>query len=296
MTQDNLTAKAKIIGEIRTTIAELRDLPTLPAVAHQARKIINDPKSSMKDLVEIIKSDLAISGRILRIANSAYYGIPRKVDNLRLALVILGMSEIANLVTTISVLRMFKGKSFPRNFDILKFWGHGAFCAEISVELYKLLKLPIPNGAYIAGLLHDVGKLVMALYFEDLFNKCQSIYEKSELRYHEIEVREIGIDHGHIGSWLVKRWNLPDNITQSIARHHIRPSDAPQFDLSVIVDWADRFYYLARDNDPDQIIEFLNKSEEWKLWHGGRIASNSELQVALIDGAKRSGELITALN
>ena len=258
--------KVQIINQIRTKLEEIRDLPTLPVVAQEARRIIDDPNSNMNNLVHVIEGDMALTSRILRIANSAYYGVPRKIDNLKMALVILGMKEINNLVTTITVMRLFPSDHEYSTFDIPRFWKHSAICAELTIGLYEGLRMHPPSSAYIAGLLHDVGKLVLAQYFFDYFLKCLKIAVDDELSLAEAEINTLGIDHGHIGSWLIKRWNIPDEICDAVAKHHVRPANSPRFDLAAIVDWADRLYYLIEGRFAKQVTALLEKDPDWNLW------------------------------
>ncbi len=258
--------KAEVISKIQDVLERVRDLPTLPIVAHEVQRVIHDPKSSMSDLVNVIESDVALSARILRIANSAFYGVPRKVDNLKMALVIIGMDEVNNLVTTVSIMRLFPDGSMNGSFDVSKFWKHSAICAELSVGLYEGLRQPRPSSAYVAGLLHDIGKMLLAKYFNDYFIKCLRLAVKEGLSLAESEVEIIGVDHGHVGSWLTKRWNLPDEINEAIAQHHIRSADSPRFGLATVIDWSDRLYYLMEGHTIEQVIVILQNDPGWKSW------------------------------
>jgi len=288
--------KTEIINQIRMTLEEVRDLPTLPSVAQEAHRIIDDPNSNMSDLVRIIETDLALTSRILRISNSAYYGVPRKIDNLKMALVILGMKEINNLVVTISVMRLFPTDSEYSTFDIPRFWKHSAICAELTVGLYEGLRMHPPSSAYITGLLHDIGKLILAQYFFDYFLECLRMAVDEELSLAESEIEILGIDHGHIGSWLTKRWNIPDEINEAIAKHHLRPADSPRFDLSAVVDWADRLFYLMEGRSPTEVAMLLEKDPDWNAWKGGAGFPTNRLVSMLYERLNRSLTLINILS
>lgn len=288
--------KTEIINQIRITLDEIRDLPTLPSVAQEAHRIIADPNSNMSDLVRIIETDLALTSRILRISNSAYYGVPRKIDNLKMALVILGMKEINNLVITISVMRLFPTDSEYTTFDIPRFWKHSAICAELTVGLYEGLRMHPPSSAYITGLLHDIGKLILAQYFFDYFLECLRMAVDEELSLAESEIEILGIDHGHIGSWLTKRWNIPDEINEAIAKHHLRPADSPRFDLSAVVDWADRLFYLMEGRSPTEVAMLLEKDPDWNAWKGGAGFPTNRLVSMLYERLNRSLTLINILS
>ncbi len=287
--------KPKIIEEIHRTIKDVNDLPTLPNIAEEARRLVNDPNSNMFDLVKVIEEDVALTGRILRISNSAYYGIPRKVDNLRMALVILGMNEIGTLVTTISVLKMFQDQEEVEGFNLREFWRHAAVSAELTVGLYEALGLPCPSGAYISGLLHDIGKLVLNQYFKEYFIACLKLSTQQNLTHAEAEKQLLGIDHGHIGAWLTERWNLPDEITSSIAQHHYRSSSTPADSTAVFVDWADRLSYILDGHSVNEVSDILYGNPEWMNWIGSMGATTDQLVNFLQEKVKRSVHLIEQL-
>ena len=284
--------KAQVISEIRTVIQEVRDLPTLPTIAVEIRRLVDDPKSNISDMVNVVDQDMALTSRILRIANSAYYGIPRKVDNLKMAMVILGIREVVNLVTSISILRMFKDSVGDDNFDLPEFWRHSAFCAELTVGLYKGLGIALPSSAYITGLLHDIGKLVLNQYFPDYQSSCIQYAQENNLRIVEAEVKLLGIDHGHIGSWLTKRWNIPEEIIGAIAQHHIRPPDSKRYGMASIVDWADRLYYIIDKNTIERASEILKTHSQWQTWLHKDTHSTNKILTVLYKRWERSLTLI----
>lgn len=246
----------------------------------------------MSDLVDVIEEDMALSARILRIANSAYYGVPRKIDNLKLALVILGMDEIANMVMTISVLRIFPASRNEDIFDISSFWRHSAATAEITMGLYEGLRLPRPSSAYAAGLLHDVGKLILDQYFRKYFIACMKKAVKDDIMLAKAELQVLGVDHGHIGSWLTQRWNLPEEICKAIAQHHLRPASSDAFSLAGVIDWADRLFYLMEDTPASVVAKILNADPDWQEWQDGRVKNTDYFVNILFERVNRSLRLI----
>ena len=257
--------KTQMVEQIHRTIQELRDLPTLPAIALEVRRLAADPNINMGDIVAVIEEDVALTSRILRIANSAYYGVPRKIDNLKMALVILGMTEISNLVLTITVLKMFPGKT-THTFDMMGFWRHSAVCAEVTVGLYQGLGQRPPTSAYIAGLLHDMGKLVLDQHFNEAYTRCIQRSRNENLRLVDAELSVLGVDHGHVGAWLCRRWNLPEEIVEAVAQHHIRPAATSSEALAVYIDWADRISHLMEENADDAMRSVLVKDHQWSDW------------------------------
>ena len=288
--------RARIVADIRSIVQDVRDLPTLPTIAIEVRRLVDDPSTNISDMVGVVDRDVALTGRILRIANSAYYGIPRKVDNLKMAMVILGVREMVNLVTSVSVLRMIQDQTVNKGFDIREFWIHSATCAELAVSLYKGLRLTMPTSAYIAGLLHDIGKLILNQQFPEYHEACLNYAAEHKVRIVSAEINVLGVDHGHIGGWLTKRWNIPEEITEAISRHHIRPSDSPKNGLPTIIDWADRLFYVMKSRDRAETIDVLNSNEHWREWLGDNFAATEKIVGVLFEGWERSHEMIKLLD
>lgn len=283
--------KIAVIAEIRQTLTEVRDLPTLPTIVMEVMKLVSNPNSSVSEIVELLEEDLALTGKLLRTANSAYYGVPRKIDNLKMALVIIGMDEVSNLITSSSVLKMFPSRPDSEGFDSAAFWRHSAATAEITQGLYAGLRLPKNSGAYVAGLLHDIGKLVLNQYFHHYYLQCTDYALEYSVTPARAEAEVIGVDHGHIGGWLAQRWNLPDEIINAIAQHHIRPADTPQYSFPEMLDWADRFYSLLNGRTPDRVIAMLMKNQEFLDWIGTRSIPLPNLVNDLFNRMERSLKL-----
>lgn len=292
---DDAKRKVAIVTEIRSTIQDVRDLPTLPNIAFEVMKFAGNPTKGITDLVEVMEVDVALTGKVLRTANSAYYGVPRKIDSLRMALVVIGMDEISNLVTTASVLKAFPARPGGSEWDAAAFWFHSAAIAELTTGLYDALAVPRPTGAYVAGLLHDIGRLVLHQYFHPYLMECDTLAEKEGIPRHRAEQQLLGVDHGHVGAWLAQRWNLPEEISGSIAQHHIRPADAPTHGLSAVIDQADRLFYIMQGRAPEQVAELLRDDNAWREWIGSRGGTTAALVQALSNKMERATRLLDML-
>ncbi len=284
--------KIAIITEIRTKIQEVKDLPTLPSIAFEVLKVAGKPNSSTNDLARVMEVDVALTGKILRTANSAYYGVPRKIDSLRMALVVMGMDEISNLVTTASILKAFPDDSGSDDWDPKYFWFHSAAVAELTVGLYDVLNLPKSTGAYVAGILHDVGQLMLHQYFNKYRVACTDYSKKEDVPSFRAELELLGVDHGHIGAWLIQRWNLPEEISIAVAQHHIRPADAPQYGLATVIDFADRLFHKMYNRAPEKVIEELREDKEWREWVGSRASTTATLVQELNGRIERATRLL----
>ncbi len=289
---DDSLQKIAVITEIRTMIQQVRDLPTLPSIVFEVLKIAGKPDANINDMVRVMEVDVAMTGKILRTANSAYYGVPRKIDSLRMALVVIGMDEISNLVTTASILKAFPAQSGGDDWDAKNFWFHSAAVAELTTGLYDVLNLPKPSGAYVAGILHDVGYLMLHQYFNQYWSACQKFAHKEGIPTFRAEQQLLGVDHGHIGAWLVQRWNLPEEISTAVAQHHIRPADSPEYSLSAVVDFADRLFHRMHNKSPEKVALELREDKSWREWIGSRTAATPALVQELYGRLERATRLL----
>ncbi|KPL06858.1 hypothetical protein AMJ86_06885 [bacterium SM23_57] len=206
--------------QIKQQILNIGDLPTLPHVALEVARLANSPNSGMSDLVRIIHNDPALTAKVLKIANSAFYGMPKRIESLNMALVVLGMKEINNLVTSICVFKAFPVVPGRPTFDRERFWEHSAGCGEIAKVIGHKLSIRVYGVEFTAGLLHDIGKIVMDQYFHDDFLEALELSETANISMAEAEERVLGVSHTHLGAWLSSMWNLPPNLVDTIVYHH----------------------------------------------------------------------------
>jgi len=221
------------LARIREAIARTGDLPTLPQVAVEVSRLAFNPVTAMGELVRVIRNDLSLTAKILRVANSAFYGMSRHIESLNAALVVLGMRELMHLVTCISVFRAFPTKPGQPTFDRKAFWVHSAGCGEIARSLTHRLRLRFHSAEFTAGLLHDLGKIILDQYFHDDFMEALRLSYAEDLSMVEAEERVLGVSHAEIGLWLAGMWNLPTTICDAIAHHHT-PANAPRESQSLV--------------------------------------------------------------
>jgi putative nucleotidyltransferase with HDIG domain len=278
----------KALEKIRQEVEEIGALPTLPEIPMKILHLIaTDESSSMEDIAKIVERDPALTANILKVANSAYYGVRQKIASLKLSLAILGLNEIINIVTSISIVRLFPAGRGNGNFDRAKFWQHSFGCAAAVRMLAKDLDLDTQGVGFVAGLLHDLGKLILDQYFHSKLREVQKLKTKEGISNLEAEVRSVGVDHATIGSWLAQRWDLPASLVESIAYHH-RPLDvlalAPPSREPVLTAMVHLADILAHEPDLD-FTESLQSSESfgdnlaWKII----LAERPELSIDSID-------------
>ena len=208
-------------------------------------RLIADEKSSMEQISRMVERDPSLAANILKVSNSPYYGVRQKVASLKLALAILGLNEVINIVTSISIIRMFPSRRKAGEFNRAKFWRHSFGCASAAQMLAAELQFNTEGVEFVAGLIHDIGKLILDQYFHPKLKEIWSLREKEDIPVLEAEARVMGADHAILGSWLAESWHLPAVLVDSIMYHH-RPLDVlalstpnPMPSLTAIVHLAD---------------------------------------------------------
>jgi putative nucleotidyltransferase with HDIG domain len=246
-------------SRIDKVIGRLVQLPTLPIVYQRLQKMLSNPRVSAKDVGAVIESDQALAAKILKVVNSSYYGFPRKVATISHSVVILGFNEIKHMALSVSLLKMFVKKGGDRGFDYPGFWKHSlgvAVCAGIIGRKAGQARCASHEKAFVAGLLHDVGKVIEEQFFHDDFVKVLAMQESEKLRLIEAEKRLMGITHQEVGSYLAEKWKLPGVLEAAIGFHHdpLGKRDNPLFfTMASIVHCADvivRGIALGSGGDP----------------------------------------------
>jgi putative nucleotidyltransferase with HDIG domain len=242
------------VQEIKDQILASGDLPTLPLIALQVGRLASNPLTGMSEIVRIIRNDPPLTAKILRVANSAFYGMPRRIESLNMALVVLGMRELNNLVTCITVLKTFPPLPGIQGFDRRAFWEHSAGTGEIARVIATRLHLRLHGVEFTAGLLHDVGKIIFEQYLHDDFTSALALAQEQRLSSVDAERQILSVDHAEIGAWLAEHWQLPPTITEAIRYHH-QSHLSPQFaSLTAVVRLADLFTTALLDDSRRMLV------------------------------------------
>ncbi len=202
-------------------VGTIKNIPTLPEVMHEVLATVASEDSSAADLAAIVSKDQAICSRVLKMANSAFYAQSRKIFNIGDAIVILGFDAIVQLMLATTVLTAFDSKRLRGGFSMYGLWKHSIGTAFVS----KMVAEHAGKGmdsylAYTSGLLHDVGKLVLAHYFPDDYAPVFKKIESEDLYMYEAEREVLGFTHCDMGEWLFSRWNFPDRLIDLVMYHH----------------------------------------------------------------------------
>ena len=235
-----MTAKFIKNRLLKKTILEAVDnLPPMPRVMHKAQAIINDPASSLKDLEKLINTDQAFAIKILRLANSTYYGRMKKVSSIQDAAVVIGMKSLGELIT-LSCASSLLSKSL-RGYDLpaKSLWQH-SIGVEFGSKIIADKKYPaLANDAFSAGLIHDAGKLILDEYVYERKALFQEFMADDQHTFLEAEREILGFEHAEIAAQVCQKWNFPKTISAAIRYHH-QPSRLGGNKLAYIVQVADQ--------------------------------------------------------
>ncbi len=233
---------AEIDNKVKRVVSNIRNLPTPPIVFHQIQKVINDPDVSAVKVASILAEDPAMSAKVLRLTNSAFYGLAKEIESVKQAVVIIGFEAIKNLVLSASVLDMFKGKNLDEEYQET-YWRHSlstAFGCRLMARKIRSRGFVDPDTAFSAGLLHDVGKMVVCCYMPDEHKqlKAEREADTSSADY-DIEERLLGYNHAAIGGFLGTQWKLPHKLIEAITYHHTPQQCEEEDPIAYVVALAD---------------------------------------------------------
>jgi HD-like signal output (HDOD) protein len=209
---------------LRRRVERLDGLPTLPSVASSLVEMTQSPKTSATEIGELISRDQALTGRVLRMVNSAYYGFPKQISTVNHAVVILGFSRVKNMVLAASVFGL-RGDAMAARFNAPDFWRHSLGAAVAARCLSRASGRGEPEESFVCGLLHDIGKLVLAQVAREDYDRCLEMADQRHCLLRSAENEILGLDHSEVGSWLAAQWKLPAGV-QAAIRHHHEPNSA----------------------------------------------------------------------
>jgi HD-like signal output (HDOD) protein len=228
-------------ADLNTIIGKIEDLPTLPRTVLKITELVNNPKSSARDLSRIITDDQVLTARLLKLVNSSFYGFPQRISTVTGAIVLLGFDAIRNLLLTTSVYDVFSNHSKTGKFNQERFWDHSLGCAVGAKVIGNFMRYDKIEELFVAGLLHDIGKIVEMMFLPQEFSKVTRHVRQKNTLMRVAEEKVLGYTHSEIGKLLGERWNLPPKLINVIGHHH-DPGAAGVFTLeAAIIHLADIF-------------------------------------------------------
>jgi HD-like signal output (HDOD) protein len=249
---------------IRSTIESISSLPTLPVVIDRISRLLENPRTSAEEIGRAITVDQSLASKVLKLVNSAFYGFPGRISTITHAIVILGFSTVKNIVLTASIFDTFRkrGPAQP-GFNMEEFWLHSIACGAASQSIARHVGFEEKETCFIAGLIHDIGKIILAQYLRKEFAQTVTTVREKEILFYESERELFDITHQEIGGILAERWRLPPNLRQGVLNHHAPVSGRDHYLISAIVQCADIFVRaLDYGNGGDQRIPEISE----KVW------------------------------
>jgi putative nucleotidyltransferase with HDIG domain len=213
--------------KLRRRLSTISNLPTPPMVFNQISRVINDPSTSVKEAAAIMAEDPAMSAKVLRLANSAYFGARAEITHIKQAVLMLGLDAVKSLVLSSSVFDMFKSHKLDPEYQE-RFWRHSlatALAAKLVTRKLAPLRELDSEVAFSAGLLHDLGKLIICCFMPTDHRAVVDFVRENDCSDYQAEQEMIGFTHALIGRLLAENWKLPARIQAAIAYHHSPDQD-----------------------------------------------------------------------
>jgi putative nucleotidyltransferase with HDIG domain len=213
MTHENSNLPEKLIERIN-------DVPPLPAIVVEVMRMTRNPSTTAKQLTDVISKDQGLTGNVLRLCNSAYYGLPRTVSSLNQAVMYLGFHTVRNLVITCSIHNFFNPKARIYGYDKGGLWIHVIACARVCDMICEKIRPDLRDTAYTAGLLHDLGQLIIGNQIEDTADSIIEVMVNDNLTDIQAEEAIVGYSHNVLGAVVAEKWNFPTELVHAIRYHH----------------------------------------------------------------------------
>ncbi len=218
--------------EIRQKLKDVQSLPTLPPIVSKLNGMVEKEDVTAVQLGRIIDKDQVLTSKLLKMVNSSFFGFPQRISTVSSAIVLLGFNVIKTLIVTSSIFETMQSAD-------IGLWEHSLGCATAAAILAKRRRVKNPEEISTAGLIHDLGKIVIRAELPEEYARIKEVVERQETSTMDAEIQVLGIAHAEIGSWLARRWNLPARLVTPIEFHH-DPCRAREYrDLAAIVHFSD---------------------------------------------------------
>lgn len=251
---------------IRRNISRsVRALPPLPNVVTLVLDETNKPEPSAAKVESVIATDQAMTSQLLRLVNSAYYGLSGNVNNVGQAIVIAGLHQVRNLVLSLGALSAFQPKTPRQQQTIHQFWMHSFFAASAARSISQVKRLPGKDGElmFVGGLLHDIGRLFLFTNFQDAYDQVLNDAKKKGVSVEQAEMNLLQVNHAEIGREITTMWKLPESLCHIIGRHEgpFDESDTPSTLGVHIADCLAKEQYFGENQE--QPWEFHATAGSW---------------------------------
>ena len=241
------------IRDLEAIIARTGDLPAMPAIAVKVMEMVGDPSTSANDLQEIISHDQALTSKVLKIANSAMFGVSRDISTLSHAIMILGFSSIRSIVLATSTKSVYMKTGGASGFSTKLLWDHSLSTALISRAIGNKITSVNNEEVFIAGLLHDIGKTVMNMNFSSEYEGVITQVYNDKIPFREVEEKLMGFDHTQVGALVLRKWNISQSLEEAVLHHHSPKAAKINQELTAVVSMANILSNIIRTSKGDDM-------------------------------------------
>jgi len=203
---------------LESIVGSVKDLPVLPRTYLALRQAVADPQVSMKEVVKIVEQDVAVSAKVLQLVNSAFFGLPREVSTVRTAVTFLGIDMVQGSVLSSEVSHVFAKANEIPGFTFEEVHAHSQLVAKIAGRMEA--SAHVHSAAIVAGMLHDVGKLLLAVRSPKHFARAVAGAREEDRPLYSVEQELMGVSHAEVGAYLLGLWGLPTPVVEAVAHHH----------------------------------------------------------------------------
>jgi len=238
-------------------VQSIGEFAVLPQVVMKVLDMTSNTRATTQELEDVIGQDQALTSKVLTLANSSYYGLPRRVSSLREAVMFLGFRVVRNIAMTASCYNIFIGKSDSQSLLKRRIWKHSVDTSLLTRLVCAYAPDVVPDEAFAAGLLHDIGKTVLEQYYPQAMLQVVQTAERLGIRHHEAEEQILGFNHADVGLALAIQWNLPIALGEALGYHHCISAASAAPRLVAVVAVASEVSNMLEDGAGD---------EQWEMY------------------------------
>jgi len=224
---------------IESIVAAVDDLPALPHIVIKVMELTEDPNSTAQDINNVLSQDQAMTARVLKLANSAFYGFPRRIATITDAIVLLGFKTIKSILMAATVSDILAREMEGYALEHGELWKHSQCAAMAARHIAKKVKYMQFDLAYTGALLHDIGKVILNNAMKDSYHDVVNLVMEKNITFLDAEIEVLGFSHADVGARVAEKWNLPKDLVEAIQYHHNPEQATVNKQLTSIVHIAD---------------------------------------------------------
>jgi len=256
--------KGKRVTTPQELVSGVIRLVSLPEVCIRVNEMLEDASITAADLGKVIAQDTGLTARLLKIVNSSFYGFPSRIETVTRAVTVIGLRELRGLVLAASAVEAFS--KIPNDvLNMVNFWRHSVYCGVVAQQLAERCRVLHSERLFVAGLLHDIGKLIMSHKIPDTVKRVINIKTTDPRPDEEIENELLGFSHAEVGGELMRCWQMPESLYNTVRYHH-QPEQAESAELEVcLVHIANAMTLLAETNPEEGEVDTSVHAYAWKI-------------------------------